>query len=389
VLANPNLGNACGQSLCRAQLRLAALVGLDALGERRADFLGDLVAERQQLDLAAQVRLARYLNLFPQWQAEAKTQAAQLQQVLYQTGRSATVNVPVNYPQGYTWLGEPASLQAQMLQLLLSQAAPTDQIDRGLQALLDLRRQGTWSTPFANAQAIGALVDYSKLEPDAPNFTAVVTLAGKDLSRQQFQGYTTIEGNIEVAGADLPPGKQELRVSKSGTGRLHYLANLRYPLPANAPGRMNGLRVSRKIRVANQTEMLQSLDLKALAKPITVQAGQVLDIGLEVITDHPINHLLMTDPLPAGLEAVDTTFQTTTAYFQPLQDSWDIDYQRIYPDRVVAYADRLDAGVYNLHYLVRAITPGQFIWPGAEAHLQYAPEEFGRSTAAMLELKGG
>ncbi len=68
------------------------------------------------------------------------------------------------------------------------------------------------------------------------------------------------------------------------------------------------------------------------------------------------------------------------------QDSWQIGYQQIYRDKVVAYGDRLYAGVYNLHYLVRSVTPGTFEWPGAEVYLQYAPEEFGRSASSSLEV---
>jgi uncharacterized protein YfaS (alpha-2-macroglobulin family) len=97
-----------------------------------------------------------------------------------------------------------------------------------------------------------------------------------------------------------------------------------------------------------------------------------------------VDHLVITDPLPAGLEAVDATFQTSTQYYQARRDSWQIDYQTIYKDRVVAYADHLAAGVYSFHYLVRSVTPGTYAWPGAEVHLQYAPEEFGRTASSTL-----
>ncbi|BAY60504.1 alpha-2-macroglobulin domain-containing protein [Calothrix brevissima NIES-22] len=53
-------------------------------------------------------------------------------------------------------------------------------------------------------------------------------------------------------------------------------------------------------------------------------------------------------------------------------------------DRIIAYADHLDPGVYSLHYLVRSVTPGKFLWPGAQAHLQYTPEEFGRAADSTL-----
>ncbi|MFM7437793.1 MAG: hypothetical protein ACKO2V_04215 [Snowella sp.] len=60
--------------------------------------------------------------------------------------------------------------------------------------------------------------------------------------------------------------------------------------------------------------------------------------------------------------------------------------EKKYRDRVAAYDDHLEAGVYTLHYLVRSVTPSLFDWLGAEVHLQYAPEEFERSASSQLEI---
>ncbi|MDJ0735417.1 MAG: hypothetical protein QNJ47_15390 [Nostocaceae cyanobacterium] len=56
-------------------------------------------------------------------------------------------------------------------------------------------------------------------------------------------------------------------------------------------------------------------------------------------------------------------------------------------DRIVAYGNHLEPGVYSLHYLVRSVTPGTFRYPGAQVHLQYAPEEFGRAAESGLILE--
>ena len=96
--------------------------------------------------------------------------------------------------------------------------------------------------------------------------------------------------------------------------------------------------------------------------------------------------VIVTDPLPAGLEAIDAGFQTSTKYFQASSDDWQINYQQIYRDRVLAFAQHLPAGVYAVHYLVRSVTPGIFAWPGAEVSLQYAPEEFGRTASSRLTI---
>lgn len=382
LLANPNRGNDYFSPECKLQLRLNALIALAELGETRADFLPELYEQRTQLDPVSQIKLARYLSQFPQWQTEAGELSQQIQQTLYETGRTAALNLP----QAWGWLDNPTVQQAQALQLLIARQASAEQLDRVLQGLLALRREGTWSSTYSNAEALHALVAYSQLQPTPPNFSAIARLGNRQLGSVQFQGYAKPNFSLTVPMADLPQGRQNLRLQKSGQGQLHYLAAYRYRPQGIITGRMNGLRISRQIRPANQAKTLQTLGLSAPPSPLSVQPGQVFDIGLEIISDHAVDHVLINDPLPAGFEAVDTTFKTATPYFQPLQNSWQIDYQTIHRDRIVAYANRLDAGVYNLHYLVRAVTPGTFNWPGAETHLQYAPEEFGRSTAAQLQI---
>ncbi|UBF27946.1 hypothetical protein K9N68_08630 [Kovacikia minuta CCNUW1] len=298
-----------------------------------------------------------------------------------ETGRSATVNLP----QGWRWLNSPTTAQAEALQLFIAQKAKPDVIDRLLQGLLAQRRNGTWQTTHDNAEALTALVEYSKLQATPPNFEAIAQLAGKELLTAKFQGYQKPSSEVNIPIKDMPLSNNDLILKKSGQGMLHYLVAFRYRLQGNQPGRLNGLRVTRSLRPANEEKVLYRTGLFA-TEPLKVSPGQVYDVGLEIITDYAVNHVVITDPLPAGFEAVDNSFQTSTPYFQAKGDSWQLAYQTIYKDRVVAYGDRLEPGVYTLHYLVRSVTPGTFLYPGAEARLQYAPEEFGRSASSTLEI---
>jgi uncharacterized protein YfaS (alpha-2-macroglobulin family) len=358
-------------------------MALAALGEKRTDFLVSIYEQRNSFDFATKLKLTRYLSQFPQWQDEAQTLYNDLQESVYETGRAVTVNLP----QEWGWLNSATTTQAQALRLFIAQKASPEVLDRLLQGLLAMRREGTWQTTYDNAQALTALVEYSQLEPNLPNFNTTVRLAGQQLGQVRFQGYRNPNYQLQVPMEKLPRGRHDLILNKSGQGNLHYLTAYRYRLKGNQPGRINGLRVTRYIRPANQSQVLREIDLYASDDAFTVPPGQVFDIGLEIITDHPINHLIINDPLPAGFEAVDTSFQTATSYFQAQQDSWAINYQKIYKDKIVAYGDRLDAGVYSMHYLVRSVTPGTFEWPGAEVQLQYTPEEFGRSASSVLEVK--
>jgi uncharacterized protein YfaS (alpha-2-macroglobulin family) len=351
---------------------------LAQLGEKRNDFLADIYAQRNEFDAVTQIELARYLSQFPEWQNESQTLIKQLQETIYETGRTATVNLP----QGWGWLSSPTTTQAQALRLFVAQNSKPELLDRLLQSLLNLRRNGTWQTSYDNAQALMALVDYSRTIPTPPNFAASVQLAGKTLGSTRFVGYQNPSLEIQQSSQTLPKGRHDLTLNKSGRGTLHYLIAYHYRLPGNQPGRFNGLRVTRDIRPVNGEKALRKIGLYARDEPLTVPAGQVFDIGLEVISDRPVEQVVITDPLPAGFEAVDESFQTATAAFQP--QNTDFDFKTIYRDRIVAFSDRLQPGVYQLHYLVRSVTPGTFLWPGAEAHLQYAPEEFGRSADSTL-----
>jgi hypothetical protein len=380
VLANPRQYDYCKQELCKNQLRLNALIALSQLGDKRNSFLPDIYRQRDDFDLVTQIKLVRYLSQFPQWLGESKRLLSQLQQSIYDTGRTAVVSLP----RSWEWMSSPTVAQAQALRLFIAQNGKPEFIDELLQSLLVLRRNGTWETSYDNAQALTALVEYAKLQPTPPNFVAKVQLAGKKLAEKRFEGYRDPSLQVNVPMSELPRGRHDLVLQKSGKGTLHYLAAYRYRLQGNQPGRFNGLRVAREIRRVGEEQVLQKIGLYSFDKPLSLQSGQVFDIGLEIIADHPVEHVVISDPLPAGFEAVDASFQTTTAALQAIADSWELGFKTIYRDRVVAYSDHLDPGVYSLHYLVRSVTPGTFAWPGSQVHLQYSPEEFGRSADSTV-----
>ncbi|MBS9770971.1 MAG: alpha-2-macroglobulin family protein [Trichodesmium erythraeum GBRTRLIN201] len=383
LLANPGKYDYCTEQPCKNQVRLNVLIALSELGYTRKNFLSDIYQQREKLSLVNQIRLGRYLSSFPQWRQQSEEIFREIQNSVYETGRSATLNLPPTWG----WMNSTTASQAQALRLFITRDAKPEVIDRILQSLLNLRRDGTWRTTYDNAEALRALVTYSNTQPTPPDFVTTANLSGKQLDTTRFQGYENQNLSVNVAMDGLPKGKSDLVLEKSGEGKLHYLVEYSYRLPGNQPGKYNGLRVAREISLANEEEIWQRMDISEVPSTLDVVAGQVFDIGVEIIVDHPVDHVVIRDPLPAGLEAVDTSFQTSTSAVKAKADSWQIQYQQIYSDRIEAYAEGLKPGVYTLHYLARSVTPGTFIWPGAEARLQYAPEEFGRSATATLVVK--
>lgn len=381
ALANPGKNEFCGDDLvCKSRVRLNILMALAEMGDRRGDFMSDIYGLRDEFDTVTQIKLARYLSNFPEWNSEFNQLVNKLEEIVYQTGRTATVNIPKQYG----WMSSDITAQSEALRLFVSQNSQPEIIDKLVQSLLNLRREGTWGSTYNNAEALTALAEYAVIEPTPENFQVQIQLGGQDLGTTEFNGFKNSSFNLNIPMSELPPGKNPLIIQTSGNGKLNYWISYEYRLEGSQPGRLNGLRVERKIRRVNDSEVLQTMGLSAAEEPVEVQPGEVFDIGLEIITDHPVNNVMINDPLPAGFEAIDSRFNTSNSALKSQNDSWQISYQTIYSDRIFAHADYLKPGVYQLHYLVRSVTPGEFIWPGAKAYLQQAPEEFGRSASSSL-----
>jgi uncharacterized protein YfaS (alpha-2-macroglobulin family) len=372
----------CTSAICKAELRLQALDALAAAGDRRTTFLDDVDAQRDKLAFADQARLARLLALAPGYGGRADTLAKTIADHLYVTARGAVVTLPGRY----RWFDEPVVAQAEALRLELVRKADGETLDRLTRSLLDMRRNGSFGCACENAAALDALVDLAAQEQPA-NFTATASVGGKTVATEHFNGTHAPERRASVPMQALPDGRSAVALAKTGGGTLHYAVTYTYRLPGASPGSLSGLRITRVVRAANAKDVLATMGLATPASPLTLAAAQVYDVELQIVTDHDVDRVLIADPLPAGLQAVDTSFATTSQALQVPSTSWAIGDQQIFTDRIEAYADHLSAGIYRLHYLARSVTPGTFAWPGANAHLVDRPDEFGRSAGSLVTIQ--
>jgi uncharacterized protein YfaS (alpha-2-macroglobulin family) len=384
VLADPARSAAwCTTDLCKARLRLHALAALAAAGDRRTTFLSAIDAQRDTLGFADQVRLARLLRrASPAYADRAATLEKTIDDRIVTSARGAVVNLPARYG----WHESPVVTQALVLELAVERNLPPETIDALTRSLLGLRRNGSFGCACATAAALDALIAVAAREAPA-HFSATALLGTATIARATFDGVAAPENSTTVAARDLPRGTSTLALTKTGAGTLHYAVTYRYRVAGPAPGRLSGLRITRIVRPAGSRAVLATFGLAAPATNASLAAGGVYDIDLEIIADHPVERVAIADALPAGLEAVDTTFATTSAALGTPAASWAIGDRQIRADRIEAYADALPAGIYHLHYLARGVTPGSYAWPGADVHLVDRREEFGRSAAAVVDVK--
>lgn len=260
--------------------------------------------------------------------------------------------------------------------------------------LLAVRQRGRWGNTQENAWALGALVDYYRRhEVEEPDFAALVELAAAPLMKESFQGRSSDARSKDVPMRELlsrgaPDQSLDLAFKKEGAGTLHYTARLKYVRDEpSAPAMDQGLRVSRAYALADG------------ASATTFAAGDLVQVTLELELTKERRFVAVTDPLPAGLEPVESWFATTASDLarsqreeegRPWLDWWErggFDHVERHDDRVQLFATRLEEGRHTFSYRARATTAGTFRAAPARAEEMYEPEVFGRSEPATIEVK--
>jgi uncharacterized protein YfaS (alpha-2-macroglobulin family) len=141
----------------------------------------------------------------------------------------------------------------------------------------------------------------------------------------------------------------------------------------------------------------------ATRKPIvSIAEGQLVRVRVRITVPDERHFVVVDDPLPAGLEAVDLSLRTVsplgprfTDYDPAMEEassesswwygSWDsglwspFDHKELRDDRVVYSATVLWKGAHMATYLARATTAGTFVVPPAHAEEMYNPGVNGRT----------
>jgi alpha-2-macroglobulin len=274
-------------------------------------------------------------------------------------------------------------------------------IPKILRNMLMEKKDGRYQSTQETAITLIAMVDYLKNSKELePSYNAVVTVDGAE---KLNKSYTTKNAGdkdmIKVALTELLPDNQdnEVTFARTGVGNLYYDMNLKYYLPTE------------KIQPRDQgivvTQEYFRTDDKKMETPVaSAPAGENLKGKMTIIVPEDRYYVMVEDYLPAGLEGVDFSLNTSQ---MGLQDSnqpmgkggyyggkgyydygyWAFNYSEVRDDRMMFFADFLPKGVYEIEYYVRATTPGTYHDLPALAQELYFPEVFGRSGGKIFEVQ--
>lgn len=150
---------------------------------------------------------------------------------------------------------------------------------------------------------------------------------------------------------------------------------------AKLPADRQGFSVSRSVHQLDGTEVKSGTPLRQGDRFVIVMKGETRSEGEQ--------KALLVDLLPAGLEIENTrlTHGGSLDDFTWVGDISKLTHMELRDDRFVAAIDLDRKGEeFRLAYLVRAVTPGRFVWPAAYIEDMYRPDRFARGKMGVLEV---
>ncbi len=301
-----------------------------------------------------------------------------------------TAHAEENLGRGYQVMMHSNDRTSAMVLMALLHAKPKHvMIPRLVRWYLQGRKQARFRNTQEAAWAVMAMWDYARiLEKTVPDFEAGVWVGRKRILKAVFKGRSVkprlrklkMRDIVSIAGG----AARSLLIAKRGSGTLYYVARLRYArrkLPTKPRNR--GFRVRKRIQVLSKA----GVPLKKQRPP---RLGDTVLVTLRVKTTEARRYVVVADPLPAGMEAIDSSLATSSrnvAYSLTRMKSDWYDHRELRDDRVLFFRDLVQPQTLTFRYLARISTPGRFILPPTKAEEMYNPEIFGHNATRTLRLR--
>ncbi len=256
--------------------------------------------------------------------------------------------------------------------------------------LMVARRGGHWETTQETAWALIGLTDYmvttGELKPD---FTWTFSFNGQQRANGVANASTVQQSQtitIDV-GEMVKDAVNRLTFSRTdGAGRLYYTTHLTAYLPVDQVQPLSrGVIVSRRY-------------LDASGNPVTEgKVGDVLTVQLSIVAPNDLYYVVVTDPYPAGADAVNPTLLTELVLGQrpelkatdPLAQGWGwwwFSQTDLRDEKAVLFADYLPAGTYEYTYQIRLGSVGKYRVIPPVAQEFYFPEVYGRGAGSLFTV---
>jgi uncharacterized protein YfaS (alpha-2-macroglobulin family) len=264
------------------------------------------------------------------------------------------------------------------------------------------RRGRAWMSTNDTARIAQALADYTRYAGGTEfSGTLKLYLNGHQVREAEVPPGAAQEVVWNLKAEELAPDDNIWELRLIGDGSVRYTAVTRYTVPFELKPTSQGITVTRSYHKLHKTvktykygsdtwteDVYSTRPLRGVAVP-----GMEVVVKLTVKSDAPMRHLIIEDPLPAGLEPIDekNSQYLYTGWLLEREGNgyyWHGYSQReFHDDRVVMLIEDLPAGTRSYYYVVRAVTPGEFRAAPAVAVQMYMPSVSASGSSDRLTVK--
>ena len=209
----------------------------------------------------------------------------------------------------------------------------------------------------------------------AQPFSVDVYVNGTMAGTQSFTAASLTAPDPIVVSAAGREGANTVRLVKKGGGTLYWSARATYYDTAGAQERSGSrqLAITRKYARLSPVKVKDRIVYREEPFDGRMNPGDVLTVRITIAGSNDWRYLMVEDPLPAGVEAM----QDTTAYPMEREDRWrwwwgsQVEYR---DNRTVFFQEGFPDGRAEFVYLVKAISSGEFRAVPAQVTPMYVPD---------------
>ena len=248
-----------------------------------------------------------------------------------------------------------------------------------------------WDSTQQTAMVIYGLTDYlQRTQELKPNFSVDVQVNGKSVATKKFAAAdaTAPPTTITLVEAQLAPGTNQVRLVKSGEGRLYWSGRGEYyssqaSVVNTGTFQLSTVREYYKLTPQqNGDKVMYHLD--KLSGP--VQVGDTLAVRITV-GGSDWRYLMIEDPIPSGTESIarDDLYQLDEQ--PPWWSTRWRSYRELRDDRTTFFNYWFPRGQSEYTYLLKVVNPGVFRVSPTRVEPMYQPRYLSTSDAATVTVK--
>ncbi len=247
-----------------------------------------------------------------------------------------------------------------------------------------------WCSTKQTAMVIYGLTDYLKTSGELkPDMNVTVSVNGKQVLARRFgeaDALALAAPTVRLTAAQLA-GANEVRITRSGAGRLYWSARAEYFSTADRLVRTGSvsLNLTREYFRLSQEREGEKIVYRFSNFDGALRPGDVLAVRLTVSGGN-WRYLMTEDPIPAGLEFIERD-DLIEIKDRPRWWNWWFNRREFHDNRAAIFQTHFDRGQTQYVYLLKAVNPGRYNVNPARIQPMYQPQYLATTEARIVEVK--